>query len=86
MIFTLRFSGENSLEYEYDHDYRANPDSVFTHEDQDSLSKRHLESENYGLESSSNYYGSGYGRQFVTGAGVGGVQGGGTQVKMPSKS
>ena len=79
--FTFRFSGENSLEYEYDHNYQANQDSVYNQEDQDSFSKRHLETENYGLESSSNNYGSGYGRQFVTGTGSGGVQGGGAQVK-----
>ena len=84
--FTFRFSGENSLEYEYDHNYGENQDSVFNHEDQDSLSKRHLETEDYGIESSSNYYGSGYGRQFATGTGVGGAQGGGAQVKMPSAS
>ena len=78
---TLRFAGENSLEYAYDHNYGENRDRVFNHEDQDSFSKRHLDTENYGISSSSNDYGSGYGRQFVTGTGVGGVQAGGSQVK-----
>ena len=49
--------------------------------DQDSLSKRHLEADYNWPSFSSDDYGSGYGRQFVTGAGVGG----GSQVKTQSE-
>ena len=79
--FARRVSDENSLEDEYDHSYGPNKDSVFNHEDQYSLTKRHLQVDYNWPSSSSDDYGSGYGRQFVTGAGVGG----GSQVKTQSE-
>ena len=81
-LFSLAKAKEKSIDgYRYNDAYSKNQESFFQNEVKDDFSKRHLETEAYG-SAPAEYYGSGYGRQFNTGIGVGGGQADGTQVKV----